>query len=75
MIPERTKLLWKLIDAHEKSMKVLKEIEATLGNSPAAEEARASLRAQADWHRRVVYVALYSEEPPVDLPNNWEEKK
>lgn len=72
MIPDRAKLLQQLIDSHEKSMKLLKDIEATLGTGPVAEKARASLQAQAKWHRRVVYVAFYGEEPPVDLPDNWE---
>jgi len=73
MIPERTKLLWQLIDAHEQSIKLLEEIEATIGDGPIGKKAKAHLQAEKNLMRRMMYIAFYNAEPPVDLPSNWEQ--
>jgi hypothetical protein len=69
MLPDRTKILWKLIDAHEKSMIYLREIETSVEKTPAN---KAHFDAERELMRRMLYFAIYGLEPPVDLPDNWE---
>lgn len=74
MIPKDFEFLWKVTDCHERLCKTLKELESGCGDGEIGQETKRHLTNQRTQLRALMYALLHGGEPPVDLPDNWEEK-
>lgn len=74
MIPKDFEFLWKVTDCHERLCKALKELEADCGEGEVGQETKRHLANQRAQLRALIYALLHGGEPPVDLPDNWEDK-
>lgn len=74
MIPKDFEFLWKVTDCHERLCAALKALEADCGDGAVGQKARQHLAGQRTQLRALIYALLHGGEPPVDLPDNWEDK-
>lgn len=74
MIPKDFEFLWKVTDCHERLCTALKALEADCGDSEIGQKTKQHLANQRTQLRALIYALLHGGEPPVDLPDNWEDR-
>lgn len=53
----------------------IRALENDCGNGPAGLAAKAKMKNEINNCKRLLYGVMYGHEPPVELPDNWGERR